>query len=273
MSMRGASRASFAGLSERLAAENVTSATVASRLGNELFAVTGLLDAEHGLRRALSDPGKPGAEKGAVAAALLRGKVTRRTEGLVVAAAESRWASPGDMADAIEQLAIEAMVIGAESADTLDDLEDELFRFGRVVAGQPELHAALASTWLPEDRKQALLGALLDGKVTAVTRSLISQMVAHPRGRSLSAALDLCADIAAGRRERLIAVVRSAVELTQDQRTRLAAALAGAYGHDVHLNVVLDPSVIGGMSVQIGDELIDGTAASRLAAVRRKLAE
>jgi F-type H+-transporting ATPase subunit delta len=272
MSVRGASRASFAGLTDRLEAEDITSAVTATRLGNELFAVVGLLDTEHNLRRALSDPGKPAAEKGAVVGALLHGKVTQRTEALVAAAAEARWASSGDLADAIEQLAIEAMVLAAEADNGLDELEDGLFRFGRVVAGQPDLRAALADPSLPEQGKQELLGRLLEGKVAAVTLRLINQMVAHPRGRSLTAALDLCAGIVARRREQLIAVVRSAVPLSAPQRRRLAGALARSYGHQIHLNVVIDPSVVGGISVQIGDELIDGTAASRLAAVRRELA-
>ena len=269
--MRGASRPSFEDLRDQLDTA-LTSAGQARNVGDGLFAVTGLLDTEHGLRRALSDPGKPEAEKGAVVGALLHGKVTRRAEDLVVAAAESRWASPGDMVDAIEQLAIEAMVLAADTDKGLDELEDGLFRFGRVVTGQPDLRAALADTSLPADRKRDLLDALLDGKVTAVTLRLIKQMVTHPRGRSLTAALDLCAGIAARRREQLIAVVRSAVELSAAQRRRLAEALAASYGHRVHLNVVIDPSVVGVMSVQIGDELIDGTAASRLAEVRRKLA-
>jgi F-type H+-transporting ATPase subunit delta len=272
MSVRGASRTSFAGLTERLEAEDITSATVSTRLGNELFAVVGLLDTEHGLRRALSDPGKPAAEKAAVASALLHGKVTGRTETLVVAAVESRWATSGDMVDAIEQLAIEALVLTAEAENGLDDLEDGLFRFGRVVAAQPELRAALASTWLPGERKDELLSALLRGKVTPVTQRLVTQMVTHPRGRALPVALDMCASIAARRREQLVAVVRSAVELTAAQRRRLADTLAATYGHQVHLNIVIDPAVVGGISVQIGDELIDGTAARRLAAVRRKLA-
>jgi F-type H+-transporting ATPase subunit delta len=272
MSVRGASRASFAELSERLAAENITSAAAATRLADELFAVVGLLDTEHGLRRALSDPGKPATEKGAVAAGLLHRKVTQRTEALVVAAVESRWASPGDMVDAIEQLAIQAMALAAEADNGLDDLEDGLFRFGRVIAANPDLRAALADPSLPEQGKRELLSTLLQGKVTPVTLRLISQMVAHPRGRSLTVALDLCASIAAQRREQLIAVVRSAVDLSAAQRRRLARALAGSYGHRVHLNVVIDPSVVGGISVQIGDELIDGTVASRLATVRRELA-
>ena len=271
--MRGVSRTSYAELSGRLDAEHITSAAEAARLGDELFAVTGLFDTEHALRRALSDPGKPAAEKGAVAADLLHGKVTQRTESLVVAAAEAHWASPGDLADAIEQLAIEAKVIGAELDGTIDEMEDELFRFGRVVAAQPELRSALSSTWLPQQRKQALLGALLDGKVSAATLSLINQMVAHPRGRSLNAALELCAEMAAQRRQMLIAVVHSAVDLSESQRGRLASALSSAYGHRIHLNVIVDPSVVGGMSVQIGDELIDGTIASQLSAVRRKLTE
>src|SRR5438552_4621033 len=160
MNVRGASRASFAALTDRLAAENISSATVATRLGNELFAVVGLLDTEHGLRRALSDPGKPAAEKAAVTSALLHGKVAGRTESLIVAAAESRWATSSDMVDAIEQLAIEALVLTAEAEDGLDDLEHGLFRFGRVVAGQPELRAALASTSLPVDGKDELLSTL-----------------------------------------------------------------------------------------------------------------
>jgi F-type H+-transporting ATPase subunit delta len=272
MSVRGASRASYVGLAERLTAENITSATVATRLGDELFAVVGLLDTEHGLRRALSDPGKPSAEKAAVASALLHGKVTQRTESLVVAAAEARWATSGDMVDALEELAIEAMVLAADADNALDDLEDGLFRFGRVVAAQPDLRAALDSTTLPADHKQGLLDALLTGKVTPVTLRLISQMAMHPRGRPLTVGLDTCANIAARRRQQLIAVVRTAVELSAAQLRRLAGALAASYGHPVHLNVVIDPSVVGGISVQIGDELIDGTAATRLAAVRRKLA-
>jgi F-type H+-transporting ATPase subunit delta len=272
MSMRGVSRASFAELSERLSAERITSATVASRLASELFAVVGLLDTEHGLRRALSDPGKPAAEKGAVASALLHGKITARAEALVVAAVEAHWATTGDLVDAIEQLAVEATVLAAEAEGGLDDLEDGLFRFARVVVANPDLRAALADRSLPEQGKRELLRTLLEGKVTAVTLGLISQMVTHPRGRSLNAALDLCADIAARHRQQLIAVVHTAVELSASQRRRLAQALARSYGHDIHLDVVIDPSVMGGLSVQIGDELIDGTAASRLAAVRRKLA-
>jgi len=268
--MRGASRPSFEELRDQLDAV-VRTAQNASQIGDELFAVTGLLDTEHGLRRALSDPGKPAAEKAAITQALLHGKVTPATEQLLTQAVQKRWASSADMADAIEELGIESLARQAEYERTLDDLEDELFRFGRLVVAQPDLRNALAST-ASARAKVNLLNTLLRGKVTTAALSLITQVVTHPRGRSLPVALDLCAQVAANRRQQLIAVVRAAKDLTEQQKTRLAGALSDAYGHEIHLNVVIDPAVVGGISIQIGDELIDGTAAARLAAVRRKLA-
>jgi F-type H+-transporting ATPase subunit delta len=268
--MRGASRPSFKELRHQLDSV-VTDVQKAATTGGELFAVTGLLDTEHALRRALSDPGKPAPEKKAIAQALLHGKITPVTEQLVSAAAEQRWATSADFADAIEELGIESLARQAEYERTLDDLEDELFRFGRLVAGQPDLRNALAST-APAPIKQELLNNLLRNKVTPTALNLITQVVLHPRGRSLPVALDLCAQVAADRKNQLIAVVRVVRDLTPQQKQRLAAALSSAYGHDIHLNIVLDPAVVGGISIQIGDELIDGTAASRLAAVRRRLA-
>ena len=268
--MRGASRASYAELQERLDAM-VHGPVLADLVGDEMFAVVRLLDSEHGLRRTLADPTKPSAEKAAVARRLLHGKVSAETEDLVAEVAAARWATPGDLADAVEQLAIEAFTLAAQYGGTLDDLEDDLFRFGRLVSGQPSLRSALIGP-APVDAKRSLLDNLLSGKVSSPSLSLIAQVLTHPRGRSPQNMLDLCASIAARRREQLIALVRVAGELTTGQRRRLAATLAAAYGHGIHLNVVHDPAVIGGMSVQIGDELIDGTAASRLAEVRRKLA-
>ena len=245
---------------------------LAATVGDELFAVLGLLDHEHSLRRALSDPSKPADEKGAIAVALLHGRITPETEKLVAATVRSQWAIPSDMTDAMERLAVEAYAIAAEEARQLDDLEDELFRFSRVVAREPELRAALTEPVLPEERKRDLLNALLGGKVTPVALRLITEMSLHPRGRSLVTSLEMCTRIAAERRQRLIAVVRAATEPTAQQRRRLAEALATIYGHEVYINVVIDPAVIGGLTIQVGDELIDASVVGRLVAVRRKLA-
>jgi F-type H+-transporting ATPase subunit delta len=268
--MRGASRASYEELRDRLSTVAGAAGT-AENIGDQLFAVVRLLDSEHGLRRALADVTKPSADKADVVRRLLHGKVTRATEDLVADAAAARWATSGDFADALEQLAMEALTISAQLGGTLDDLEDDLFRFNRVVAGQPALRSALIGPTGP-DAKASLLANLLSDKVSGPSLRLLTQVLTHPRGRSPQAVLDLAAGIAARRREQLIAVVRVATELSAAQRQRLLAALTETYGQGIHLNVVHDPTVVGGMSVQIGDELIDGTAASRLAVVRRKLA-
>ena len=249
-----------------------TGTSLAATVGDELFAVLHLLDSEPGLRRALADPSKPADEKGAIVVALLHGKVTPATEELAAATVRAPWAGPADMTDALEQLAVEAFAIAAEESGQLDDLEDELFRFNRVVASEPELRAALTEPALPPQGKQGLINALLASKVTPVTLRLITEMSLHPRGRPLVVSLDMCTRIAAERRQRLIAVVRTATGLSAEQRRRLADALAGIYGHEVYVNIVIDPTVMGGMTIQVGDELIDASVASRLAAVRRKLA-
>lgn len=273
--MRGTSRASLAELKERLVAAAGAApedARATAALGEELFAVVHLLDREHRLRRALSDPAKKPAEKVAVIRALLDGKVATATADLVAAAVSLRWSGPRDLADAMEHLAAIALVMSAEADGKLDDLEDELFRFSRVVEAEPRLRAVLSNPAAPAEGKRDLLGQLLDGKVTQPTLRLITEAAQHPRGRNLDTNLEEYARLAAERRERLVAVVRTASELSGAQRSRLAAALAALYGRRVHLNVILDPDVVGGLSVQVADEIIDGTLSSRLETVRRRLA-
>jgi F-type H+-transporting ATPase subunit delta len=257
--------------SDQLAAV-ATDKAIADALGDELFSVARLLDSEHGLRRALTDPARQPAAKAGLIRTLLAGKVSAATLDLVASMVSARWSAPRDLADAAEELAAKAVVISADRSRKLDDLEDELFRFGRVVAAQPSLRAALSDPYLPDDRKRGLIGALLDGKVTPAAEKLITQAALDPRGRTIENSLDDYAKLAAERRQRVVAEVRVASTLTQGQQDRLAAALAAIYGHQVHLNVVLDPQVMGGMSVQVGDEFIDASVVSRLAALRRRLA-
>ena len=268
--MRGVSRASFAQLKDQLP-EALSQGGQAATVGDELFSVLHLLDREHGLRRALADPARPADEKGAIVVALLHGKISEDAEELVAATVRAQWASSGDMTDALEQIAAEAFAISAEEQGQLDDLEDELFRFSRVVATEPELRAALSEPTAPDEGKRQLLDDLLGSKVTPITLRLVTEVSLYPRGRSLVASLDMCTRIAAERRRRLIAVVRSATDLSAQQRRRLAEALAGIYGHEVYINVVIDPTVVGGLTVQVGDELIDGSVSSRLGDLRRKL--
>ena len=270
--MRGASRGSFIMAREQLTAVLQDQPGDAAAIGGELFAVTRLLDQEPGVRRALTDATSLTAARSRLARRLLEGRVSAPTLGLVTGMADHRWSSPSDLADATEELAVLATAAAAEGDRQLDDLEDELFRFGRIVATEPALRSALEDQGLPGEGKRGLLDALIAAKVTPAALGLITQAVIYPRGRSLDASLDEYGRLAAAWRERLIAVVRVATGLTEQQRGRLAAALTQIYGHDVHLNVVVDPRVVGGISVQIGDEFIDGSVASRLAQLRQRLA-
>ena len=240
--MRGSSRASLAEAKERLAEVLGGGSRISpDRLGEELFAVAGLLDSEPGLRRTLSDPAREGRAKAALAETLLTGKISATALSLVITLVGARWSAPGDLADAAEQLGVLAIIEGADREDGLDDLEDELFRFGRVVNAEPDLRVALSSPFAPPERKRELVDALLRGKVSQATLRLVTQAALHPRGRSLDTSLEEYARMAAERRERLLAEVHVAIALTAEQRGRLAAALADTYGREVHLNIVLDP--------------------------------
>jgi F-type H+-transporting ATPase subunit delta len=269
--MRGASRASFITARERLTAA-LEGRTSAARLGEELFAVAHLLDREPGLRRALTDITSPAEARSGLARQLLDRRVSAATRDLVIGMVDDRWSSPRDLADATEQLAVLATAAAAEGEGQLDDLEDELFRFGRILGAEPALRSALEDQGPPDEGKRGLLDTLLAAKVSPAALRLITEAVIYPRGRNLETTLDEYGRLAAAWRQRLIAVVRAATGLTEDQRGRLAAALSQTYGHDVHLNVVVDPRVVGGISVQIGDEFIDGSVAGRLATLRQRLA-
>jgi F-type H+-transporting ATPase subunit delta len=269
--MRGVSRASLAEVEERL--EPLTAnPQLSEALGDELFGVAGLLATQSVLRRALSDPSRRPEQRSTLARSLLAGKVRQETTDLVAAVAAARWSAPGDLTDAVEQLAVQALVAAAEHEGHLDDLEDELFRFGRIVASQPGLRMALTNPFIAAEAKRQLLTGLLADKVTPESLRLITEAAVSPLGRSLDLSLEEYARLAARRRERLVAEVHVAVALTAEQRRKLAAGLTETYGHQVYLNVVLDPRVVGGMTVRVGDELVDASVATRLAEARRRLA-
>lgn len=241
-------------------------------LGNELFAVANLLDDAHSLRRALADPSAIDASKRSLATGLLRGKVSDATLAVVESLAGSRWSSENDLVDGAEQLGVEATLLAAERDGALDRVEDELFRVERVVSGSPELQNALADPQRSGEDKAGLLRGLLEGKAARQTIDLVSQAVAHPRGQRLIRVLSGYGEVAARLREQLTATVTSAFPLDDALQQRLDQALAQAYGRTVRTDLVVDPSVVGGLRIQVGDEVIDGTILSRLSQAQRALA-
>ncbi|MFI6082419.1 F0F1 ATP synthase subunit delta [Streptomyces sp. NPDC051217] len=270
--MNGASRAALAAARERLDALTDNTSVDASKLAEELTAVTALLHREVSLRRVLTDPARSGESRADLAGGLLRGQVGGETADLVTGMVRSRWSQPRDLVDSVEELAAIAELTAAQRAGDLDEVEDELFRFGRIVESSITLRAALTDQSATVSAKAALLTGLLDGRANPSTERLVVRLVTLPRGRSLEAGLQTLSRLAAARRDRLVAVVTTAVPLTEGQKQRLGAALARLYGHPMHLNLDVDPGVLGGVSVRVGDEVVNGTVAERLEEAERRLA-
>ncbi|MDT0341426.1 F0F1 ATP synthase subunit delta [Streptomyces litchfieldiae] len=273
--MIGASREALEAARERLDALADNTGVDAAALAADLAAITALLDRETALRRVLTDPAQPGEGKAELVGRLLGTQVGGEAVDLVSGMVRSRWSASRDLVDAIEELADTADLIAAERDGTLDSVEDELFRFGRIVATAPELRAALSTKGAGDaagTARAALVRDLLGGRVRPVTERLIVRLVERPRGRSLDAGLDALSTLAAARRDRSVAVVTSAVPLSDQQRQRLGDALARMYGRQIQLNLDVDPAVLGGISVRIGDEVIHGTIADRLDEVNRRMA-
>ncbi|MFE5190192.1 F0F1 ATP synthase subunit delta [Streptomyces sp. NPDC056628] len=270
--MNGASREALAAARERLDALTDNTSVDAARLADELAAVTALLDREVSLRRVLTDPAQPGEAKADLARLLLGNQVSGETADLLAGMVRSRWSQSRDLVDALEELANIADLTAAERAGTLDDVEDELFRFSRIVSSNTELRAALTDRAATAEAKSELLRSLLGGRAKATTVRLVTRLVTAPRGRSLESGLESLSKLAADRRERMVAVVTSAVPLSERQKQRLGAALAKVYGRPMHLNLDVDPAVVGGIRVRVGDEIINGAIADRIEDAARRLA-
>ena len=250
---------------------DATGAAELKRLADDLFAVVGLLDREHALRRALADPATPSGARGGLADHLFDGKIGRPALDVVSDVVKSRWSRAGDLLEGLESLARAAAFGVAEKDGSLDRVEDELFRFERILDREPELSRLLSDTATPVDKRVGLLRDVLVEKVTPVTATLLEQAVRNPRSRNLDVAAEELSELAAARRDRYVAHVRTPVRMTGEQEQRLTDSLTRLYGRPISLQVELDPDLLGGLVVRVGGELIDGSVAGRLAAARRAL--
>jgi F-type H+-transporting ATPase subunit delta len=242
-----------------------------ARTADDLFGVAEVLRGEPGLRRTLTDASLPADAKAGLARDVFGQALAPDSLDLVATAVGRRWTAPRDLADALEHVGVVTVVKGAEQTEEADALEDELFGFGRLVADNPELRDALSDPARSRADKQGLVRNLLEGRASAGTVRLAQQAVSGSH-RTVGLAIEAYQGIAAEHRNRLVATVRVARELAADDERRLATALQDQYGRPVHLNVLVDPEVLGGMRVEIGDDVIDGTLSSRLDEARRRMA-
>lgn len=269
--MQGASRESTAAALESLA--TVVASADPAVVSAECRSVAELLGREPVLRRALADPARSSADRAGLLKGLLSGKVSAESLTVLQALAGGRWSSASDLVDAAELLAIHAELSVAEKAGKLADVEDELFRFSRVVSGDPRLAGALSDSTADADRKVALVSDLLTGKATESTVRLVELAVDGIGGRSFDSALQKLIELTAERRDRQVAYVRVAAPLTEQQEERLSTRLSGIYGRDISLKVTVDPSIVGGATVRVGDDIYDGSVARRLETARATLAK
>ena len=248
------------------------SAAEASALSAHLFAVVATLDSSTPLRRALTDNSRDANSKAELAKELFAKSTSDLSIKLLISLTALRWSSPSNLGDVIEQLAVEAEASVANQNNELDRLEEEIFQFSRIVASDLELRQILNSSKYSGEGKRVLVAKLLASKVCPSTLRLLASLVSGMRGRSIEKTIAFYASAAAARKMRVIAHVKSAVELSQAQKDKLASSLSGKIGQPVRLNVELDPKVLGGLSIRFADELIDATIVNRLADAGRALA-
>lgn len=242
-----------------------------SELGGQLFGVVDVLDASPALRRVLTDPSTAPEAKRQLVTSVFGDRVSAAAQDALLAAADGRWAAGRDLADGLEQAGVVAFVRSAEAAGDGSRFSDDLFAAGQVITGDLDLRRAVSDKAAPAALKKQLLARVFEGKVAESALAVIQQASVARTG-SFEKVLDRFAGLVAQRRGNLAATVRVAYPLDDAERDRLAAALRRKYGNDVQLNVIVDPAVVGGIAVAVGDEVVDATMSTRLETARRALA-
>jgi F-type H+-transporting ATPase subunit delta len=265
--LRGASAEALAELTSQ--AVGTRTLDEAATLGSQLFGVASVVRRDVALRRALTDSSVEGESRSGLARAVFEKALARPALDLVADAAGRRWISGNDLPDALERVAVVATVRSAGAKGR--QVGDELFAVRQMVSESSELRGTLSDSSRTAEDRGAMLLSLVGNEILPATGVLVRQAVTREQG-NVEAALQEYLDLAAEALDEAVATVYTARELSDDEQTRLTAALAKQYGTDVQLHVVVEPELIGGLRVEIGDDVIDGTVVSRLDDARRKLA-
>lgn len=270
--MIGASRSSLAALREAVSARfDSADAAALDADGEALLSFAALVDGERTLRQTLADPALDAGAKRGLLQRLLEGKVPPTALDLIGETVTQRWSNDRDMVAGMTEAGQSLLLMAVEKEGRLDRVEDEVFRFGRIIDANPDLQMALTNPALDSSKKADVLTELLTEKADAATVRLLRSAVTELHGRPVQTAIADLSGLAAQRRGRVVAEVRTATPLSAEQSERLAGALGRIHNRDVQLNVTVDPSVVGGLEVRVGDEVIDGTLSTRIEAARRRL--
>ena len=238
-------------------------------VAEQLFSVADLINTESVLRSALADSGQLTAVRENLAQDIFANKVSPLALGVITTAVVQRWSEDMDLVYAFEELAEQAVLTIAQNDGTLDSTEEEIFLFGRAVDSSADLQMALTNPASSPEAKAAIVRDLLSGRSTTAATTLLEYSISHLHGRRIDAVVNHLVDMAAKQRDRVVAKVRVAAPLTSEQSEKLASILSSMKGRTVRLNVAIDPAVLGGVHIEIGEEVIDGTVASKLEQARR----
>lgn len=237
----------------------------------DLFAVASAVAGSSQLRSLLSDPSAElKAKSGAVSAVFAKGVCAEAIE-IVTALVALRWSKGSDLVAAIEQFAVQVVSANAAKAKNLEKVENDIFAFVEAIDTNSELQFALASKQATDEAKLALVDTLIKGASEEAT-VLIRQAVLAARKVRASIILNQFAKWVSAYAARLVATVTVAQPLTAAQASRLEESLGKQYHAAIKLNIQVDQSLIGGIVVQIGEDIIDGSLASRLNQARLQLA-
>lgn len=269
--MRGTSSTSFAEVLRQAEAAFAADGAAPETDAQELFSVADAIDSSNQLVRTLSDPGRPVAVKEQTVRALFGGRVGPRALELALEVVRRRWSEQEDILDALELAGVSVLLGQAEREDVLGAVEDEMFQVSRMIDRNGELHAALDDARERPEQRARIVQAVLQGRVHRITLQLVTRAVTRRSDVKPARRISEFARFASDRRRRSFASVTSAIELSEAQKARLGAILTGIYGRDIHMNVQVDPEVVGGLRIQVGDDLYDATVLARLARAKRQL--
>jgi len=271
--LKGASRQSLAVTRSALEKSiSAVDAATAAKISADLFAMVKVLDSSSAVRRALTDYARDEQAKSTLGKDIFKGHGSAQALEIFSKMAGLRWSTPRDFGNVLEFLGVQALVASAEKSGSLADLESEIFAVSETIAKSPELRAFFAVRNVVSAPKSELLTSLLSGKVTQATLDLTSYLVDHPRGRNVEAGLNDFAAAIAQIKDRQIAHVVSATALSAEQISRLAKSLTKTFGREIKVNASVKQEVVGGMSIRVADELIDGTLLTRISQADRLLA-
>jgi len=250
---------------------NKQSASDAAVFASDLFTILTVLSTSIGVRRALTDNAREVSAKAELILNLFGKNISSQAQALLASASALRWSNPGEIADAIENLAVQAESACADKNGELEKVESQLFDFAQVLRANPELRQALNTSADTDQSKVSLLEAIVNGNYLTSTINLLRRVVTLRRGRSIDATLAAYAHYVSTRKDQVVAHVKSAVELSDSQLAKLVSTLSKQVGKDVRINLEIDPKVLGGISIRYADYVIDGTVVNRLAEAGRAL--